>query len=178
MFQIGNKNLYIVGNVGVSYNTPIAADFKSLEVTFITSSYYSNTTAHHKTELVRIFNNKEVIEVSQALLVDIINGEVPAKEVLKDFQHFQTCKDIISGNVSGSKSFILSDNCHQISSENKYYKNGNYKIVTIKELRSEYFTAKFKVVNHYFKQVSSCRNSRTQQKGISYNIKTRIYWSD
>lgn len=73
--QIRSKQAYILNNnIGVSYNTPIAANVDG--VTFITENYYSNTTAHHKTDIKREFNNSQVIEVNQ--------------ETIKDFYYFLT----------------------------------------------------------------------------------------
>ena len=65
--RIKSKQAYIINdNIGVSYNTPIAASVNG--ITFVTENYYSNTTAHHKSDVIRRFNNNRFIEVKQEVI--------------------------------------------------------------------------------------------------------------
>ena len=166
--QIKSKQAYILNeNIGVSYNTPIAANVDG--TTFITENYYSNTTAHHKTDIIRAFNNYNVIEVNQETIKDFyyfltygeyssaqnLAAEIKKEEILKN--------EIITTIETGREQAIFFKNKNIYSFIKKGYRN-----------KTPYKNGNFKEVQHFqtnFKYVSNIRFKETT-RGIKSKIRT------
>jgi hypothetical protein len=160
--QYRHKNAYIVnGNIFLSYNTIIAASYNG--VTFITSGYYSNTTAHHKTDAVRYFNNPEVIEVTPETLYKIAAGnQETRKAAISEEKTKQNLIKFLSYNLerrpaayNGLKIYDLSQliNQDQTGEYTRPYKNGNYKTITEHRTGFKYVSNfNYKITRHYKKQ--------------------------
>ena len=82
--RIRTTSAYILGgNIGVSYNTPQAISLDG--ISFVTENRYSNTTDHHRTEILRKFDDSQIIEVQHATLLDLINSDVRPEDVHAEY---------------------------------------------------------------------------------------------
>lgn len=170
IYQIGSKQAYIVGNVGVSYNTPIAAS--AAGVTFITSRYYSNTTAHHKSDFIRYFNNSQTVEVSQAALIDIINQDLDPAAVIQE-------QDIKTGIINriNAGTWLYADKraakyLEVINQDRKNFKNGNFQ--TIRTFKTSFkYVSNFRIkeTSHAFRTKRPAYNGPTGPKPEAYYYK-------
>lgn len=147
--QYKNKNAYYgineAGiNIFVSYNTLIAVSVDN--ITFITDTYYSNTTAHHKTDAIRFYNNDTIIKVTSEALYQIAaeNNNIKKQAILENKQ-----KQILESFLKKLNKFdcvtereIFINNTEFIKQETKNYKNGN-------KLKTRTYKTTFKTVPNF-----------------------------
>lgn len=146
-------------NIFISYQTIIAAEAPG--VTFITSGYYSNTTAHHKTDAARWFNNPEDIEVTPDTLYRYVSGEVTAEEIQQEqqikTQLLQYLEEDTNNKKAAYNNLKIYDllnliNSSETSSETIPYKNGNYKNIKNYKTNFKYVSNfHFKITKHFKK---------------------------
>ena len=111
-------------NVFLSYSTIIAAN--TAGVTFITSGYYSNTTAHHKTDAARLYGDKVITARPETVQAIAAGNQAARLEAIQEHQDKETIKQYIKGTgpaVEGLETLI--NNRVFISEEVTQYKNGN-----------------------------------------------------
>lgn len=149
MLQIGNKQAYIInGNIGVSYNTPIC--IKIGGVLFITENSYSNTTAHHKTDFKRILGG-EVVEVQHTVLIDLINNDINAAEILQENKTKQYLIKSLEKNNSIPNNIKVYAAVEKTNSSKQLFKNSNEKIKTSYKTTFKYVSNfNFKITVHIF----------------------------
>ena len=160
-----NKNAYYGRTAAgveifISYQTIIAAS--TAGVTFITSGYYSNTTAHHKTDARRYFNNPEIIEVTPAALYAIAAGDDDTRiQAIQEHKNLLLILEYIN-DESQHPAHLVNEtyikNTKFISEKRTPYKNGNELITRTKRTT-------FKTIPN-FNIVQRCRR-------ISCKVKTR-----
>ena len=173
--QIGNKNLYVCQTAAgitaaVSYNTIIAASQDG--ITYLTSYNYSNTTAHHKTQAVRIFNDTEIITVTPDALYKIADGDkTAATEALQEHEIREVLLQELHNNDSTGKTLkhlqYLGVCKPEKVPESQDFKNGN-------RLTKYYYKVNFK----YVPPVRFQKNSRgvltDSSKGKYFRYKKQI----
>ena len=141
-------------NIGISYSTIIAAEKNG--VSFYTENYYSNTTAHHKSDILRIFNNAQNVEVTQTALTAIAAGDIKPDQVLEELKIKKQLQKFIKLNLDYNAAawnnsidiyFIsnLINNLPAVEESKKEYKNGSTRTIKTKKTTFKY------VSNFYFK---------------------------
>lgn len=142
-------------NVFYSYNTLIAVSIDN--ITFITDAYYSNTTAHHKTDAIRFYNNNTIIKVTQEALESIATGNHTRKQAITEYKQKQILKSFLKGLnkfdcVTEREAFI--NNTEFIKQETKNYKNGN-------KLKTRTYKTTFKTVPNFI-IIERCHIKKSQ----------------
>ena len=166
--QYRHKNAYIVnGNIFLSYETVIAASING--ITFLTAATYSNTTAHHKTDAVRYFNNETVIIVTPTALYKIAEYDTETKAAA--IQETTDAELLTSHVLQQSKYNAIAEheafinNTEFISSEIKDYKNGNSLNIRI------YRTTFKNIPNFYIKQKVRAIKKTLTKNGKKYRYR-------
>ena len=174
---VKNENGQI--NVFVSYNTIIAASYNG--VTFLTSRSYSNTTAHHKTDAERFYNNAKTIIVDPSTLIELVENPSISADIITDYKKFIAIKaEIENGTASLYKlqkdGVLFNLNNKGRETESKKYKNGNYKEIYRYYLTTEYFNLNLKVTKHFFKFKTGCKvwKHGKQEPVTGYRIKQKV----
>ena len=147
-------------NIFISYSTIIAAEAPG--VTIITSGYYSNTTAHHKTDARRYFNNNQEIEATPEALYKYVSGEVTAEELQREASQRQELITALKANKNTGgiieKLKVKGIITTRKAPETKNYKNGN-------RLEKYFYKVEFKYLPAVYYELNS--------KAIKYQIETR-----
>jgi len=186
--QIRSKQAYIINNtIGISYITPQAISLKG--ITFITSNWYSITTAHHKTDIIRDFNNSETITINHNTLIDLINNyngynHEQQENLINKILEEEKLKNYLIRELKTENSipnhYKLNKIIERTSSNKTKYNNGNYKTIqTYKTNFQHVDNITFKVTNHhFFKKIKYYSNSitgwTTRQERIKTNKKAVI----
>ena len=172
--RLGSKQAYIFNNnTGVSYNTPIV--YSTGGVSFYTSSWYSVTTAHHKSEFLRFFNNARSVEVNQAALIDLNQDLEPAAVIKED----ELKTGIINAVEEGTwiyKNKEAAPYLELVKESKTQYKNGNFQEVRTYKTNFKYVSSlQVKQTQHAFRTKRPAYNGPTgpKESTIYYKYKTR-----
>lgn len=148
-------------NIFISYQTIIAAEAPG--VTFITSRNYSTTTAHHKTDARRWFNNSRVIEVTPEALYNYVDGSITAADIIKEQEKKDQLLELIKLNFNPRETawrndlpdyYSITQLLKELETGNDAdkYKNGNSETRHYYRTRFKYVSnINFKITRHYFR---------------------------
>lgn len=130
--QINKKQVFILTEdtgvkIGVSYSTPQAVKYDG--VTFITENFYSATTSHHKTDILRRFNAINPVEVQHETINLLVKAAANPEaisyltdEILKEYFKKEELKDAVNGQ---GNLYQALKNCIRVREDRQTYKNGN-----------------------------------------------------
>lgn len=177
VLNIGHQKTIVendAGVIGISYSTSVLFKPAGYSVLFVSSTYYSVTTAKHKAILARYISHARSVDINAGALIDLINQDLDPEVVLQEVQQKAAIIAAIEENQESGVFFSdknLYNYVEKGTRKRTNYKNGNFQDVQLYRTNFKYVpNLDIKQTRHAFKERLTTGNSKPGKasKGATY----------